>query len=248
MLVQTEIHNVPRPHMNNSLDHKMININDYLSSFKPISPIDAITFESTIQVVVALLYNNNPEQPVNITLPIGTTSIEILNTPFVQILSSLFKIYRFIVNENNIIGLFVKGLLDDTREAFQTLKKNKKIDPCLDRLLRSYHEEECRPINAVAFEVKNSDLLSKSETVSLALSNKFFMYLLTQSIRNNGFFSIPFHAWNKEEIEDEHYFNELKRFFNKVFIVGAGKKWRSTHLIVNEPFQDIVHCIVNKNF
>lgn len=248
LLIQTEIKNVPKPHIKSSSEYKMINFNNYLSSFKRVSPTDAITFDSTLQVVVALLYSyNNPEQPINITLPIGTTSIEILNTPLVQMIPSLFKEYRLIFDGNNITELFIKGLLDETKDAFRTLKENKKIDQCLDTLIRSYHKEDFMPINVISFEIKDSDLLSNSNKISLALSNKFFMYLLIQSILNNGFFGLSFHAWTKEEIKNNNYFKDLKKLFKKVFVIGSGKEWSSTYLVVSEPFEEITHCIVNKN-
>lgn len=244
MLMQIEIENVPKPKKDLS-EQKLISIN-YLNSFERVSPVDAIIFDSTIQVVVALLYSyNNPGQPVCISLPKGLTSIEILNTPLVQILPSVFKTYSFIINRNNIVGLFVKGLLDETKEAFRTLKESNKIDPCLNILLRGYYVEDFTPINVVAFEVKNLDIEPNSEKVPLILSNKFFLYLLTESIRQNGFFCIPIPAWSKEEIEKEHYFNDLTKLFKRVCVIGMGYEWKSIHLVVSEPFEEIVHCFVN---
>lgn len=244
MLTQIEIGNIPKPKKDLS-EQKLIRIN-YLSSIKHVSPVDAIIFDSTIQVVVALLYSyNNPGQPVCISLPKGLTSIEILNTPLVQILPSVFKTYRFIINRNNIAGLFVKDLLDETKEAFRTLKENNKIDPCLNRLLRGYYVEDFTPINVVAFEVSNSDVETIYEKVPLVLSNKFFLYLLTESIRQNGFFCIPIPAWSKKEIEKEHYFIDLTKLFKKVCVIGMGYKWKSIQLLVSEPFEEIVHCIVD---
>ncbi|MFZ3130035.1 MAG: hypothetical protein WA125_02765 [Desulfosporosinus sp.] len=249
MLVKTEINNIPKPQKNNLFKNKMINIDNYFSHFKPVSPMEAILFDSTAQVVVALLYrNSNSEQPINIALPTGAiTSFEILDIPFVKILPSLFKVNRLIINGNNIVEVFIKGLLDETRESFKILKESNKIDPCLNKLLRSNIEEDFSPLNVTAFEVKYLNSLSDSGRISLALSNKFFSYLLIQSIRYNGLFSIPFCAWRKDEIENEHYFNDLTKLFKKIFVVGAGREWESTYLIVSEPFKDIVDCIVDDN-
>lgn len=246
MLIQIDIRNVPKPYKKSLSENNMVNIDRYLSSFRRVSPYDAINFDNTIQVIVALLYSyNNPEQPINITLPIRSTSIEILNTPLVQMLPSLFKEYRLVINGANINELFVKGLLDVTKDAFRILKENKNIDPCLNALLRGPYKEDFTPINVTAFEIANSDLLQSVDKIALALSNKFFMYLLTQSILNNGFFGLPFYAWNKEEIENENYFKDLKNLFKRVFVIGEGREWKSTHLIVFEPFEDITHCITN---
>ncbi|MHB1041799.1 MAG: hypothetical protein ACYC0Q_03065 [Eubacteriales bacterium] len=245
MLTQIEIKDVPKPHKKDLSGQKLININ-YLFSFERVSPTDALIFDSTIQVVVALLYSyNNPEQPVYISLPKGFTGIEILSTPLVQMIASVFKTCRFIIRGNNITELFIKGLLDETKEAFRILRDNKKIDPCLITLLRNHDGKDFEPINVTAFEVKNLDRSSISDIITLALSNKFFLYLLTESIRNDGFSGIPLSAWSKEEIENEQYFYDLTKLFKRVCVVGSGKEWYTTHLIVADPYEEIIHCIRN---
>lgn len=247
MLKQIEIDNVPKPDMSSSLELKRVNFTSYLSSFGKISPIDAINFENTIQVIVALLYSyNNSDIPVIISFPKGLTNIEILNTPLVQMIPSIFKHYHFVINKNNAIELFVKELLDETKEAFKTLKEGKKIDPCLNKLIRNYNKKDPRTNNIKAFQITSIEMTNDIGKFSKALYNKFFMYLISQSIRYNGYFGIVFPAWSKEEIENENFFMNLANLFERVCIIGSGEEWESTHLIVSKPYEDVVNCIINK--
>lgn len=248
MLKQIGIDNVPKPVMSSSLEQKRLNFTGYLSKFEKISPIDAINFENTIQVIVALLYSyNNPDIPAFISFPRGSTDIEILNTPLVQMIPSVFKNYQFVINSNNIIELFVKEILSETKEAFSILKKEKKIDPCIDKLIRNYDNKKSKPINIKAFEIITNGGLHNSINLSKILYNKFFMYLMSQSLRYNGYFGIVLPSWSKEEIQNENYFMILTNLFKRVCVVGSGEEWESTHLIVSEPYEDVVSCIQVKN-
>ena len=137
--------------------------------------------------------------------------------------------------------LFVKGLLDEAKQAFNVLQQHQKIDPCLSKLLHTPKQGEYVPEKIMAFEVTNTDILPYAESIPALLSNKLFMYLVIQSIRRNGVFGLPFPAWSKTDIEKEQYFKDLKNFFKKVFVIGSGKAWVSSHLVVSEPFGEIVN-------
>jgi len=246
VLRQIEIDNVPKP-LSSSLELKRVNFANYLSSFERILPINAIKFESTIQVIVSLLYSyNNSDIPAFVSFPKRSTNIEILNTSLVQMIPSIFKNYHFVINENNVIELFVKELLDETKEAFRTLKEGKKIDPCLDKLIKNSNKKDPGTINIKAFQITNIGMPHNSEEFSKALYNKFFMYLISQSIRYNGYFGILFPGWSKEEIQNENYFINLSNLFKKVCIIGSGEEWESTHLVVSEPYEDVVNCFFDK--
>ncbi|SDH66800.1 hypothetical protein [Desulfosporosinus hippei] len=248
MLKQIEIDKVPKPY-SKSLQLKRVNFfTSYLSSFERISPIDIIKSENTLQVIITLLYSyNNSETPAIISFPKESTNIEILNTPLVQMVPSIFKYYHFIINENKVIELYVKELRDETKEAFRILKDEKKIDSCLDKLIRNSNNNDHETVNIKAFQITNIESIIDSEKIAKVLYNKLFMYLLSQSVRYNGYFGINFPNWSKEEIENENDFILLASLFNRVCIIGSGEEWNSTHLIVSEPHEYIINCINNNS-
>lgn len=248
MLKKVEIHDIPKP-IKNLSEYKMINFNKYLSSFNKFSITNSLTFENTIQVIVALLFSfNNSEQPITIKLSKEITNIEILNIQFIQMIPNFFKEYRFILEGNQIVEVFIKGLLDETKNTFEILKKNKKIDPCLNKLLNQNKGDNIPPHHLTAYEIVNSDFTITTDKIWLVLNNKFFMFLLNQAVLNKGFYAIPFYAWNINEIEKEEYFKDLKKLFKRVFFIGFGNnEWKSTYLVVSEPFNEIIHCIISNN-
>jgi hypothetical protein len=113
-------------------------------------------------------------------------------------------------------------------------------------LLRSNEQKQIDTSTVKAFEILNNQQETLiSEDINLFISNKFFMYLLIESIRNSGIFGLPFPGWKKSEIEKQKYFEQLKDFFNKVIILGPGEEWTSTHLIVAEPSEKILDFVID---
>jgi hypothetical protein len=218
----------------------------HLYPFKQHSPYEIINLNNTIQVVVAILMSqDNPEFPVKISLPANLSKIEILSLSTLQMLPSIFKDCRFIQSDKNIIAVQVKGLKEEAIESFLKLKKQNKIDQCLITLLRNNEQREMGISTVKAFEIlDNEKEIIISDNINQLLSNKFFMYLIIESIRCGGIFGLPFPGWKKNEIEKQGYFKELTKVFNKVFILGLGEDWESTHLIVAEPTKKILDLVI----
>lgn len=229
------------------LNAKLVSIKHLLTT-RNVPSIDAISQNGIIEVLCAFMYNSrNPKiQPITISVSPEMTSIEILNDPMVQLLSCVFNDIRVVLKGNDIINLWIKGLSDEAIEAFEILQDKQLIDLCLRTLL--HKETEDFPIltskTSKAYRIENSNCFSGEEIVNVILSNKLFMYLITQCVLNDNFYSIPLPGWKKEEVENEPYFNDLSNIFKNVYLIGSGETWVSAYLIISQPFDSIVHCLV----
>ncbi len=249
MLRQVKIDSIPFPIKKlgdgETLFRKNLISIKHMLHIRNMRSIDAIKQDSNIQVLVAFMYHSsNPkEEPITISVSPGITSIEILNHPMVQLLPYVFNDVRVVVNGNEIINIWVKNLLDEAIEAFKFLQDKESIDLCIKTLLRKDDRDSYIPINQ-AYKLTSSNNFSYNDIINLVLKNKLFMFLITQCIRNGNYYGIGLSGWKKEEIENERYFYDLASIFKNVYILGSGKTWESTNLIMFQPLDSIVHCLV----
>lgn len=241
MLNQMDLKNVPKVVNSFVTDKRLVHVSGLKSLKRPITK-DEIKNNNFIQVAVALLYSiNNPEFPIEISIPMGLSNIEILSSSFIKIIPSVFKEYRFVTADKHITAVHIKGLLPETENLYRQLRESEEVDPSVLRILRINNMKDLDHTDPIAFEITNNEL-SSDNIIHLILSNILHMYLVNECIRNHGVFALPLYQWRKEEIEQEPYFLELKKIFQKVCVVGTGRPWCSTHLIVANPFQEIVSC------
>ncbi len=77
-----------------------------------------------------------------------------------------------------------------------------------------------------------------------SLNDNFIIYLLSECNKNNGYYGLSLSGWRLDEIEDCKHFSNLKTVFNRVFVVGSGEDWQSSHLIVMLPKIQLINNIL----
>ncbi|AGK96152.1 hypothetical protein [Clostridium pasteurianum] len=207
------------------------------SFFKYIEKSDCreiLMTNNLLQVLTGIVYHNGIENmPITLYFQEEMNFTEFVNIPTIRLFPSIFKNIRTFIFNKKIVGIWASTLLEEAKLAYEQLYREDKIDNSIKAIFR---------INTIlptlnrkpstAFEIISDERLDKIEDF---INDKLVMYLLWECDRNNGCFGVPLSGWKLEEIERSLDFLKLKKFFNRVFVIGCGEIWRSTHLIVKDP-------------
>ena len=218
-----------------------------VSSFKYIEKLDCreiLTTNNLIQVLTGIVYHHGiKNMPITLYFKVGMNFTEFINIPTVRLLPSIFKNVRAFVYDKKFIGIWASTLLEEANLTYEKLYKEDKIDNSLKSIFRINNKIFCS-LNrqlAKAFEIIADEHLDKIEDF---INDKLVMYLLSECDKNNGLFGVPLSGWTLAEIESCLSFSKLKKFFDRVFIVGNGEIWTSTHLIVKQPKNELINTIL----
>lgn len=224
---------------------KMENYNDSRTSynfqrasfFKYIEKSDCrevLMTNNLLQVLTGIVYNNGIENmPITLYFEKEMNFTEFINMPTIRLFPSIFKNIRTFTYNNKLVGIWASILLEEAKLAYEQLYREDKIDNSLKSIFRI---NNVLPIlnqkPSIAFEIISDERLDKIDDF---INNKLVMYLLWECDRNKWGFGVPLSGWKLEEIERSSDFLKLKKFFNRVFVIGCGEIWHSTHLIVKGP-------------
>lgn len=218
-----------------------------VSSFKYIEKLDCreiLTTNNLIQVLTGIVYHHGiKNMPITLYFKVGMNFTEFINIPTVRLLPSIFKNVKAFVYDKKFIGIWASTLLEEANLTYDKLYKDDKIDNSLKSIFRINNKIFCslNPQLATAFEIIADEHLDKIEDF---INDKLVIYLLSECDKNNGLFGVPLSGWTLAEIESCLSFSKLKKFFDRVFIVGNGEIWTSTHLIVKQPKNELINTIL----
>lgn len=207
----------------------------HASFFKNISRVnckEVLETNNLIQVLTGIVYHNDFEQfPVTVDFKVGMNLTELINIPTIRMMPSIFENIRFFRNGEKFFGVWVSKLLQEAKLAYEKLYEEDKIDNSLKSIFRIKNQRNSSVYQnkATAFEIKAEEHF---QNINDILNDKLIVYLLSECYRNNGYFGVPLLGWTLDEINNSIHFLTLKKSFNRVFVVGSGEEWQSTHLIV----------------
>lgn len=218
-----------------------------VSSFKYIEKFDCrevLTTNNLIQVLTGITYHNGIENmPITFYFKEGMNFTDFINMPTVRSLPSIFENIRAFTYDEKFIGFWARTLLEEAKLAYEELYKEDRIDNSLKSIFRiksnTLSSLSRQPV--AAFEIISEEYLDKIEDF---INDKLVMYLLSECDKNNGAFGVLLSGWKLAEIESCLYFSKLKKFFDRVFIVGSGEVWSSTHLIVKQPKNELISTML----
>lgn len=213
------------------------------SFFKYIEKSDCreiLMSNNLLQVLTGIVYNNAVENmPITLYFKEGMNFTEFINTPTIRLFPSIFKNVRTFTYDNKLVGIWARTLREEAKLTYEKLYKEDKIDNNLKGIFRiNSILPTLNGKSSTAFEILADEHLDKIEDF---INNKLVMYLLWECDRNNWGFGVPLSGWKLEEIESSMAFAKLKKFFNRVFVIGCGEIWHSTHLIVKDPKIDDIN-------
>lgn len=198
---------------------------------------EVLTTNNILQVLAGIVCNNGleTEMPITMHFKAGIDLVELINMPTVRLFPSIFTNIRALTYENKFIGIWAKVLSKEARAAYEELYNKDNLDRSLKEIFKFNKdiiiENHKMP---AAYEIITEE---EPKVVYNFINNKLIMYLLTECTKHKDVLGVPLKGFTLKEIEKNHYFLELKKFFQKVFLVGTGEdeKWHSTHIILEQP-------------
>jgi len=180
--------------------------------------------------------------PITFYFKLGVSFTDFITMPTIRALPSIFKDVRAFTYDKKIIGFWAR-LLEETKLAYKELYNENKIDNSLKSIFIMKNEAfySLKHKSVEAFEIISDEHLEKIEDF---INDKLIMYMVSECDKNNGLFGVPLSSWSLVEIENCLSFSKLKKVFDRVFIIGNGEIWRSTHLIVNQPKYEIINTLL----
>ena len=188
-----------------------------------------------IQVLTGIAYHNDFQQlPIKLDFKVGMSLIDFINIPTVRLLPSIFENIRLLTKDKMFFGIWAKKLSQEAKLTYKELINEDKIDESLKLIFRiNSNMDSC--INSqmmTAFELIAEE---NTEDTCDIINDKLILYLLSECNKNDGYCGIPLSGWGVDEVEKCGAYLKLKRSFNRVFLVGIGQVWQSTHLVVVQP-------------
>ncbi|WP_026884723.1 hypothetical protein [Clostridium akagii] len=196
---------------------------------------EIIKTNNLVQVLTAMAYHNDFQQsPVQIDLKVGMNLIEFITVPTVRLIPSIFEKVRAFTYNKKFYGVWASNLRPEAKLAYEQLCKENNIDSSLKSIFRdnNHRNSPLHQQRGIAIEIKTQEYI---ENMHDSLNDNFIIYLLSECNKNNGDFGLPLSGWRIDEIENCKHFSNLKKVFNRVFLVGSGEEWQSSHLIVMQP-------------
>ncbi|MFL0267964.1 hypothetical protein [Candidatus Clostridium radicumherbarum] len=188
-----------------------------------------------IQILTGIAYHNDFQQlPITLEFKVGISLIELINLPTVRLLPSTFENIRILSKDKIFYGVWIKKLSEKAKLAYKELLNEDKIDNSLKSIFRI---DTKRNIISKQQMITAFELITEENTEydCKIINDKLISYLLYECNKNNGFYGVPLSGWELDSIEACKAFLKLKKTFDRVFLVGSGQVWQSTHLVVSQP-------------
>ncbi|WP_407311791.1 hypothetical protein [Desulfosporosinus sp. SB140] len=215
------------------LDYSSIDFENFLS------------INSIAQVIFGFFYHTyGKHQRAELTIPSGLSQFEVISLTTIRTLASACRDVRMLLgDQKQPVAIYFNEPSEDAMNCFCNLKKNRKIDPTVDIILRrnsSWDIPEHRDYRV--FELVNTTQ-HVIDIYDILLNNYFINFLLNETIKNRGAYGFPLCGWQQREIEETIQFDFLCAVFEGVQFVGYGQDWFSTHLIVTNPRKRIFETV-----
>jgi len=228
ILREISVKEIPYNHSNYEEDGKLVRI-PLLKTNQRLSPQHIISTNYYLQIAVYMIYFSDiREYPIIINLPNSLNVDEIPFLPLIQTLTNLFQLQRAIIKNNSTVSqIFVKGLLPNTVEAVKELDRLNKIDPFVKKLfhLNRPAVNKLKPVRAyIIYKTNNLRKVYKLSNIQ--------KYLIWECLKNNGVYGLPIGPLAINDL-GQNDFQEFIQAFETTYIIGSGKPWVATHLIVS---------------
>lgn len=207
----------------------------FLKEIYRVDCAEIIKTNNLMQIFTGIAYHNDFQQiPLTLDFKFGISFSEFINMPTVRLLTSIFENVRVLTKDKMFFGVWVKTLTEEAKSAYRKLLNEDKIDDSLKSIFRiDVKSNICvNPQMVKAFELVDEENLENTWDI---INDKLILYLLSECNKNNGYFGIPLSSWEMDGVEKCSSFLKLKKAFNRVFLIGEGQVWKSTHLVVAEP-------------